>query len=305
VSLLHKHAFFAFTHKRGGWDCMRHYEILAAGSVPYFADLKKCGKFCLALLPKALLRETLDMPGVSYIGHLDSGAAVNREFIEPIARNTAHMNYNRPGAIKHADFNETKYYEMADKLLQYTRENLSTKSIAAYIMHKVGVEDPKHVFVLGRDHMDYLELTVESGFADLGVNYTTNHVRPTWHQVPDREGGYTAKELEKLRDQRGLKSEMHGASMVLGLRTPPLLRDTNHDRIRQMLKNKEFDLVVYTWPHWPVQQYPFWNEVEASVPKERRVFLDGGDDGNDPHNDFRGAIKHGHIFRRELHEGQC
>ena len=29
-------SLFAFTMKKAGWDCMRHYEILASNSVPYF-----------------------------------------------------------------------------------------------------------------------------------------------------------------------------------------------------------------------------------------------------------------------------
>ena len=32
-------ARFALTRKKSGWDCMRHYEILAAGAVPLFSDL--------------------------------------------------------------------------------------------------------------------------------------------------------------------------------------------------------------------------------------------------------------------------
>jgi hypothetical protein len=37
---MHQFSYFAFTHKRGGWDCMRHYEILASGCVPYMADIQ-------------------------------------------------------------------------------------------------------------------------------------------------------------------------------------------------------------------------------------------------------------------------
>lgn len=31
-------SYFGFTMKKGGWDCMRHYEILAAGALPHFLD---------------------------------------------------------------------------------------------------------------------------------------------------------------------------------------------------------------------------------------------------------------------------
>lgn len=32
-------ALFGFTKKKAGWDCMRHYEILACNCIPYFPDI--------------------------------------------------------------------------------------------------------------------------------------------------------------------------------------------------------------------------------------------------------------------------
>lgn len=37
---------FAITTKRGGWDCLRHYEIVAAGSVPCFRNLDRKPSSC-------------------------------------------------------------------------------------------------------------------------------------------------------------------------------------------------------------------------------------------------------------------
>jgi len=45
-------AYFGYTMKKGGWDCMRHVEIMAAGALPYFADLESCPVETLALFPK-------------------------------------------------------------------------------------------------------------------------------------------------------------------------------------------------------------------------------------------------------------
>ena len=33
-------SLFAFTMKKAGWDCMRHYEILGSGIVPYFFEIE-------------------------------------------------------------------------------------------------------------------------------------------------------------------------------------------------------------------------------------------------------------------------
>lgn len=46
---------FGVTIKKAGWDCLRHYEILANGCVPYFMDLMLCPPGTMTELPKALL----------------------------------------------------------------------------------------------------------------------------------------------------------------------------------------------------------------------------------------------------------
>jgi len=41
----YRQSMFAITFKKGGWDCMRHYEILANGCIPYFQNLEECPKY--------------------------------------------------------------------------------------------------------------------------------------------------------------------------------------------------------------------------------------------------------------------
>lgn len=52
-------SYFGFTRKQGGWDCMRHYEILAAGAIPYFENIDACPDGTLALWPKDTLRQAI------------------------------------------------------------------------------------------------------------------------------------------------------------------------------------------------------------------------------------------------------
>jgi hypothetical protein len=49
-------AYFGYTIKKGGWDCMRHHEILAAGAIPYFADIENCPRNTLHLFPREHLQ---------------------------------------------------------------------------------------------------------------------------------------------------------------------------------------------------------------------------------------------------------
>jgi hypothetical protein len=50
-------SYFARTRKKGGWDCLRHYEILAAGALPYFENLEVCPERTMTYLPKETLLE--------------------------------------------------------------------------------------------------------------------------------------------------------------------------------------------------------------------------------------------------------
>lgn len=52
-------ARFGVTYKKQGWDCMRHYEIMGNGCIPYFTDIKKCPENSLVRFPKNLCSSVL------------------------------------------------------------------------------------------------------------------------------------------------------------------------------------------------------------------------------------------------------
>lgn len=56
-NLDYQKSYYGITHKKSGWDCMRHYEILANRCIPYFADIEDCPKNTLTHLPKDLLKK--------------------------------------------------------------------------------------------------------------------------------------------------------------------------------------------------------------------------------------------------------
>jgi hypothetical protein len=92
---------FGVTFKKAGWDCMRHYEILANGCIPYFPDLKKCPNTIMVNFPKKIILET-----------------------------------NRLFEKKGIQEGEYEYY--AKELLDYTRKKLTTKSLASYVLSYLG-----------------------------------------------------------------------------------------------------------------------------------------------------------------------
>lgn len=47
-------SYFGETKRKAGWDCLRHYEILGNGCIPYFFDIDKCPNQTMIHFPKTL-----------------------------------------------------------------------------------------------------------------------------------------------------------------------------------------------------------------------------------------------------------
>lgn len=45
-------SFFGLTRRKAGWDCLRHYEIMANRCIPDFADIERCPPATMVPLPK-------------------------------------------------------------------------------------------------------------------------------------------------------------------------------------------------------------------------------------------------------------
>jgi hypothetical protein len=90
-------SYFGITIKKGGWDCLRHYEILMNGCIPYFPDLDRCPEKTMVIFPK---KEILQIN--SY--------------------------------IQKESISSSLYEEWMMRLLMHTKDKLTTKSVAKYII---------------------------------------------------------------------------------------------------------------------------------------------------------------------------
>lgn len=52
-------SIFGRTMKKFGWDCLRHYEILANGCIPYFKDIEQCPSQTMVHFPKDIVLEAM------------------------------------------------------------------------------------------------------------------------------------------------------------------------------------------------------------------------------------------------------
>jgi hypothetical protein len=134
----YKKSYFAITTKKGGWDCMRHYEILANGCIPYFINIEECPIKTMHLLPKKLFTE--------------SNLLYDNRF--------KNKNVNE---ITEEDINE--YNVLQKKLLEYTKTFLTTDKMAEYILKNTNYENVKKILYLSGDtNPDYLRCLTLHGF---------------------------------------------------------------------------------------------------------------------------------------------
>tara|TARA_A100001515_G_scaffold22531_1_gene17249 strand:+ start:5205 stop:6230 length:1026 start_codon:yes stop_codon:yes gene_type:complete len=133
----YENSFYGFTCKKGGWDCLRHYEILARGCVPFFTDLEQCPDLTLFNFPKSLTISGKQIQGLEPCLVDGSKYDPNHSFIGTCMNSLCTYNHK----INHSVFNKDMYYEIANELLDYTRSKLTTKYIAKYIIEtiKIGV----------------------------------------------------------------------------------------------------------------------------------------------------------------------
>jgi hypothetical protein len=122
-NIMYREALFAHTMKKGGWDCLRHYEIMANGCIPIFRDLDKCPQNTLVSFPKDIVMEA------------------NRALLP--------WNYN----------NKPLYDEYVKKMLYHVREHCSATANAKYILSKLP-KSPKNVLlIMGNIGVNYTRET--------------------------------------------------------------------------------------------------------------------------------------------------
>lgn len=94
----YRDAYLGVTTKKGGWDCLRHYEVIMNGCMPYFPNLEKCPTHTMHTFPKELV-----------------------------------IKYNREETINNLTYPE--YKQDVENLLEYCRKHLTTEHLFNYIIN--------------------------------------------------------------------------------------------------------------------------------------------------------------------------
>lgn len=327
---IHRHSMFAFTHRRGGWDCMRHLEILSSGAIPYFADIDNCPRNSLASMPKQLIKEAMMLEGVSHVGRVHGHGAVQNEFLD--RHHGGHVNFRKPGTVlgfNTSMFDMQRYFTIADKILEHVKEHMTTRAMVSRMLRIVGHEEPRHVLLIGRyldpSGYDYIHVSIEHGLSDLGINTTIaggcrDFVMKMHKSEPNAVdpmldpplNGVTTAEIEEYRLSRVMPVHpVAGLIWQYGFREFPFLAKhdrsgRNDPRVAKQILDGEFDLVIYTYVEGePVQRKPYWNAVSQALDKSRIIFVNHNDDVGDPDYGIMESCRHGTVFKREMHDSHC
>ena len=117
----YRRSHLAITQKRGGWDCLRHIEIMLNGCLPLFEDLKQCPPWTLTHYPKALLLQ--------------------------IAKRYAPIALAQ--SSDHATTIDAQQYERdVQAILTHLRQKQTTVAIAQDLLRRMNASDAKRVLFL-------------------------------------------------------------------------------------------------------------------------------------------------------------
>jgi hypothetical protein len=250
----YKKSYFAITKKKGGWDCMRHYEILANGCIPYFINIEQCSINSMYSLPKKLL--------------IEANILFDSKF--------KNKNIN--------EITEQEIYEygiLQKKLLEYTKQNLTTDKTVEYILQKANYENVSKILYLSGDTgPDYLRCITLHGFKKKFGNMC--------HDYPKIPHIYKSNSINY--------KNLYGKGFTYtNLLEQNLHNDELDNTIHEDIKNKHYDIIVYGSYH---RGMPYYDLVCEIYKPHEIILLCGEDIHCCNYNDF---LKKGHtVFVREL-----
>jgi hypothetical protein len=161
-------AYYGITMKKMGWDCFRHYEIIASGSMPFFLDYSQIPSNTIHDFPVNTMKQAMELPGVPS----------QEEVRKHMAKNsTARLR------IDHSVFNQAKYESLLAELIEYALDHLTWSGKAQYILSTIQrfypcLTQPKVLMVTSR-RCEFMSCVVFGAlYGELGANYMSSLFGP-------------------------------------------------------------------------------------------------------------------------------
>lgn len=288
-----KRSLFVITYKKAGWDCLRHYEILATGSLPLFVNIKHCPQQALSIHPKSLYKLILKFPGLEINAH--------KTKTQVYAFDKLSLEMKR--------FDRRLYSALTSALLYYTRNVLSTKAIAQYVLNTMYKNS--HGLINSPHPKSILYLTHKDHDMDKG-DYMTDFLlhglqeilgQKTILDFPSRDCLYKHFPLFNESNYLAARMKMYGMGFSYGAKIDVFAGtiDRNMEEVKQNIIGRKYDIIILGSGHrdgWASKLF-FWDLVCKHYHRLEVGFVDGGDDHLARKVLDRYAPCAGHLFSRE------
>ena len=154
--------YFAITFRKGGWESLRHYEMLIAGAIPYYLHIDQIPENSMYKFPKALIQEAMSLPGVPNQKRVYN-YIINRKYDKIL------IDFNL--------FDQDKYFEIRAKIFDFIQMNLLSSIIANDIIVSSSEDPPKTILMHSVNQggpQDYQRDLILIGLFELGyIIHTT------------------------------------------------------------------------------------------------------------------------------------
>jgi hypothetical protein len=284
-------SLYAFTMRKAGWDCMRHYEILGAGTVPYFLGLDHMPPNTMSLFPREIVKALISLPGVT----------VNYTY--PNETETYKSFEVNSAIIDKEKFPLDIYNTLATSLNQYTKQYMTSSAVfrAAFLAATGMTEIKSALFIRNLtieqgNRADYHEMLAILGMKFLlgshGIDFPVLELLYEDYP-PDKGCGWGGCFSYGRRLKREWKP--HGNLSVAD--------------ISSMIRQKKFDVIIYgeiaRWPR--MNTCMFAEDIAAAKYEANRIWLLRGADSFAKLTDSYppGGTKNDHLGEEFSKAGRC
>eukprot|EP00758_Cryptobia_borreli_P013388 Tbor_TRINITY_DN5828_c0_g1::TRINITY_DN5828_c0_g1_i3::g.7296::m.7296 len=159
-------SYFAFTHRRGGWDCSRNYELASTGTVLYMPEIDVLPRYVMSNYDRRLLQQVVMMDGLRHVGKVEGLKTnpiryklSNGDFMyDSSSQSSWRLQFSRPGTIMwNQGFNISLYWMIAKRLFRHAKRHFNSVGVVSYLL-KVTLEveaDSSHKSVTGDGAIGY------------------------------------------------------------------------------------------------------------------------------------------------------
>lgn len=245
-----------------GWENLMIVEALSQGCIPLF--IEDIPQYACQFLPKVFLDGVRKAKGV-HIGWID-----------------------------HHLFSREAYVKMANYLLQYTKNHLTTKAMARYLLSTTGKEVSRVLaLAFGYDEGDYLmQQSLIHGLKELLGN----------------ENVFDVPKVDSLFDKNARAMTYRGGIPYCASMKDMKNMTVDRNNIESRIKKHEFDIVIVFGSFTKQDQtrlkisdgcFPYGSIVENHYDSSEICFIDGRQNPTDTEVGVQQFIHRGQFFRRE------